>query len=80
MNDYSTQTFSSETEALAASDPSFLELISLTIPDPVVNEETHTFDVSVSEAGGSTSTKTVNIDQANHFDAQSFISKVQSVT
>jgi hypothetical protein len=54
--------------------------VSLTIPDPTVNEETHTFTVVASEAGGTTTTKTVNINQNKHFKAQSFISKVQALT
>jgi hypothetical protein len=80
MEDYSTQIFPSEIDAAAASDPALLELISLTIPDPIVNEETHTFTVNVSEAGGTTESRSVDIDQAKHFDAQSFISKVSSIT
>jgi len=80
MNDYSTQVFSSETAAAAAEDPSLLELISLTIPDPTVNEETHNFSISLSEAGGTNQIRAVSIDQAKHFDAKSFISKVQSIT
>jgi len=80
MEDYSTQAFSSEIDAAAAEDPSLLELISLTIPDPTVNEETHTFSVTLSEAGGTNQVRAVSIDQAKHFDAQSFISKVQSIT
>ena len=79
MEDYSTQAFPSEIDAAAAEDPSLLELISLTIPDPTVNEETHTFSVTLSEAGGTNQVRAVSIDQAKHFDAQSFISKVQSI-
>ena len=79
MGDYSTQTFSSETAASAAADPSLLELISLTTPNPTLNEETHTFSVTLSEAGGTNQVRAVDIDQAKHFDAQSFISKVQSI-
>tara|TARA_B110000977_G_scaffold196046_1_gene275646 strand:- start:29 stop:2593 length:2565 start_codon:yes stop_codon:yes gene_type:complete len=80
MTDYSTQTFSSDAAASAATNPSLLELVSLTIPDPTVNEETHTFTVVASEAGGTTTTKTVDINQNKHFKAQSFISKVQALT
>ena len=80
MDDYNTQIFPSETTANAAENPSLLELISLTVPDPIVNEETHTFSVSVSEAGGTNQVRAVSIDQAKHFDAKSFISKVQSIT
>ena len=80
MEDYSTQIFSSEIDAAAASDPALLELISLTIPDPVVNEETHSFTINVSESGGASESRSIDIDQAKHFDATSFISKVQSIT
>jgi len=80
MEDYSTQIFPSEIDAAAASDPALLELISLTIPDPVVNEETHSFTINVSESGGASESRSIDIDQAKHFDATSFISKVQSIT
>lgn len=70
MDDYTIQTFTSDTEALAASDPALLTLISLSIPDPITIEESHVFTTS----GGD-----ITLNQANHFKAQDFISKVQAL-
>tara|TARA_R110000851_G_scaffold268198_1_gene420896 strand:+ start:51 stop:554 length:504 start_codon:yes stop_codon:yes gene_type:complete len=71
MEDYTTQTFTTHTAALAASSPALLTLISLTIPNPITIEESHVFTTS-------SGNKTLN--QANHFKAQSFISIVQALT
>jgi hypothetical protein len=79
MTDLTTQTFPSEVAALAATDPSVSELISLDIPESVVTEETHTFSVGLSETGGATNTKSINISQANHFNATEYVSKVQDL-
>jgi hypothetical protein len=70
MEDYTTQTFTTHTAALAASDPALLTLISLTIPDPVTIEESHVF---------TTSDSSITLNQSNHFKAQSFISIVQAL-
>ena len=70
MEDYTIQTFTSDTDALAASDPALLALISLSIPDPITIEESHVFTTS---GGG------ITLNQANHFKAQDFISKVQAL-
>ena len=71
MNDYTTQTFATDTAALAASDPALLTLISLSIPDPVTIEESHVF---------TTSDSPITLNQANHFKAQNFISIVQALS
>ena len=70
MEDYTTQTFTTHTAALAASSPALLTLISLTIPDPVTIEESHVF---------TTSDSAITLNQSNHFKAQSFISIVQAL-
>jgi len=70
MDDYTIQTFTSDSDALAASDPALLTLISLSIPDPITIEESHVFTTS----GGD-----ITLNQANHFKAQDFISKVQAL-
>ena len=79
MTDLTTQTFLSEVAALAATDPSVSELMSLGIPASVVTEETHTFSVGLSETGGASDTKTINISQANYFNATEYVSKVQDL-
>jgi hypothetical protein len=79
MSDLTTQTFPSEVAAKAATDPSVSELISLGIPESIITEETHTFSVGLSETGGASDTKTINISQANHFNATEYVDKVQDL-
>ena len=79
MSDLTTQTFPSEVAAKDATDPSVSELISLGIPESIITEETHTFSVGLSETGGASDTKTINIGQANHFNATEFVNKVQDL-
>jgi len=79
MSDLTTQSFSSEVAAKDARNPSVSELISLSIPESIITEETHTFSVGLSETGGASDTKTINISQANHFNATEFVNKVQDL-
>lgn len=80
MEDYTTETFTSDTLALAADDPDFYALMSMGIPESVVIQKTHSFVVNITNESNVSENITVTVPESLYFEAQSYVSKIQAIT
>ena len=80
MDDYTTATFTSDTLALDADDPEFYALMSLGIPESVVIQKNHLFTVNILNESNAYEDISVTVPESLYFEAQSYVSKIQTMT